>query len=218
MTSPLLQARGLQRRLGERLLWQGIDLELLAGERLALVGPAGCGKTLLLRQLACLDPLEAGQLWLRGRPPQAWGLPRYRARVAYLAQRPQAFAGTVAHNLAEPWTYRCHQGRRQGPRAESERWLAWLGQLGRDRTFLDLDAERLSGGEAQLLALLRLLQLDPEVLLLDEPSAALDGATTRQLELVLQEWLAGGERALILTSHDPDQVKRSCDRQLELGP
>jgi putative ABC transport system ATP-binding protein len=213
MTSPLLQAQGLQKRLGERLLWRGIGLKLRPGERLALVGPAGCGKTLLLRQLAGLDPLEAGQLALRGRPPQAWGLPRYRARVAYLAQRPQAFAGTVAENLAEPWTYRCHQGRR----AQPERLLAWLDQLGRDRSFLDLDAERLSGGEAQLLALLRLLQLDPEVLLLDEPSASVDGATTRQLEVLLQQWLGAGERALILTSHDPAQVQRCCNRRLELG-
>jgi putative ABC transport system ATP-binding protein len=213
MTSPLLLAQGLRKQVGERRLWQGITLELGAGERLALVGPAGCGKTLLLRQLAWLDPLEGGQVRLLGLPPQAWSLPRYRAQVAYLAQRPQVFAGTVAQNLDEPWTYRCHQGRSRQP----QRLLAWLEQLGREPTFLGQDAGRLSGGETQLLALLRLLQLDPVVLLLDEPTASLDGATSLTLEALLLQWLRGGERALILTSHDPAQVERCCDRQLALG-
>ena len=213
MTSPLLLAQGLRKRLGERLLWHGISIDLRAGERLALVGPAGCGKTLLLRQLAWLDPPDGGQVLLRGQPPQAWTLPRYRAQVAYLAQRPPVFAGTVAQNLAEPWTYRCHQGRSPQP----ERLLAWLAQLGRDPTFVGQAAGLLSGGETQLLALLRLLQLDPVVLLLDEPSASLDGATTLKLEALLMQWLRGGERALILTSHDHDQVERCCNRRLELG-
>lgn len=214
MTSPLLLARGLRKQVGERLLWQGLGVELDPGERLALVGPAGCGKTLLLRQLAWLDPLDGGNLLLRGLPPQGWSLPRYRAQVAYLAQRPPVFAGTVAENLAEPWTYRCHQGRSPQP----ERLLAWLEQLGRSPSFLGQDAAQLSGGETQLLALLRLLQLDPVVLLLDEPSASLDGATTLKLEGLLQHWLRDGARALLLTSHDPAQVQRCCDRQLELGP
>lgn len=213
MTSPLLLARGLRKQVGERLLWQGLGIALGPGERLALVGPAGCGKTLLLRQLAWLDPLDGGQVLLRGLPPQGWSLPRYRTQVAYLAQRPPVVAGTVAQNLAEPWTYRCHQGRSPQP----ERLLAWLDQLGRGASFLDQDAARLSGGETQLLALLRLLQLDPVVLLLDEPSASLDGATTLKLEALLLQWLGNGERALILTSHDPAQVQRCCDRQLELG-
>ena len=213
MTSPLLLAQGLRKQLGERRLWHDIPIALEPGQRLALVGPAGCGKTLLLRQLAWLDPPDGGQVLLRGLPPQAWSLPRYRAQVAYLAQRPPVLAGTVADNLAEPWTYRCHRGRSPQP----ERLLAWLQQLGRDPTFLHQDASRLSGGETQLLALLRLLQLDPVVLLLDEPSASLDRATSLQLEALLMQWLGGGERALILTSHDPDQVERCCDRQLELG-
>ncbi len=213
MTSPLLLAQGLRKQIGARRLWQDITITLTGGQALALVGPAGCGKTLLLRQLAWLDPPDAGQVWLRGLPPQAWSLPRYRAQVAYLAQRPPLLAGSVADNLAAPWGYRCHRGRnRQG-----ERLLGWLAQLGRDASFLQLDASRLSGGETQLLALLRLLQLDPVVVLLDEPSACLDGATTLQLEALLLQWLRGGERALILTSHDPQQVERCCDRQLVLG-
>jgi ABC-type glutathione transport system ATPase component len=73
------------------------------------------------------------------------------------------------------------------------------------------------GKSMTALALMRLLQLDPVVLLLDEPSASLDVATTLKLEALLLQWLRGGERALILTSHDPAQVERCCDRPLELG-
>ncbi|WP_254943840.1 ATP-binding cassette domain-containing protein [Cyanobium sp. AMD-g] len=211
--SLLLSAKDLERRLGDRLLWSQLDLELAAGDRLGLVAPSGAGKTLLLRTLALLDPPQAGRFNLLGRPPAAWGLPRWRAMVSYLAQRPVAAGGTVETNLRAPWRFRERRGQAGW---SHERITGWLAALGRDPSFLRYDAERLSGGELQLLALLRVLQFDPTVLLLDEPTASLDGATTAAVEALLIGWLAAGPHAAVLVSHDGDQIERFATRTLEL--
>lgn len=211
----LLRALGLERRLGHRLLWSQLDLELAAGDRLGLVAPSGAGKTLLLRTLALLDPPQAGTFNLLGRAPAAWGLPRWRSMVLYLAQRPVAGGGTVEANLRAPWRFRERRG--SGGWCY-ERITGWLAALGREPSFLSYDAERLSGGELQLLALLRGLQLDPTVLLLDEPSASLDGVTTAAVEDLLIAWLAAGPRATVLISHDSEQIHRFANRTLELQP
>lgn len=213
--SLLLSAMGLQRRLGDRLLWSQLDLELAGGDRLGLVAPSGAGKTLLLRTLALLDPPQAGTFNLLGRPPAAWGLPRWRSMVLYLAQRPVARGGTVETNLRAPWRFR---ERRERDGWCYERISSWLAALGREPSFLSYDAERLSGGELQLLALLRGLQFDPVVLLLDEPTASLDGATTAAVEALLIAWLAAGPRAAVLISHDSEQIQRVASRTLELQP
>ncbi|WP_255011923.1 ATP-binding cassette domain-containing protein [Cyanobium sp. Cruz-8D1] len=213
--SLLLRAHGLQRRLGDRLLWSQLDLELAGGDRLGLVAPSGAGKTLLLRTLALLDPPQAGTFSLLGRAPAAWGLPRWRAMVSYLAQRPVAGGGTVEANLRAPWRFR---ERRGGDGWSYGRITNWLAALGREPSFLSYDAERLSGGELQLLALLRALQFDPTVLLLDEPTASLDGATTAAVEALLIVWLAAGARAAVLISHDGEQIQRFASRTLELQP
>ena len=209
----LLSAAGLERRLGDRLLWSRLDLDLAGGDRLGLVAPSGAGKTLLLRTLALLDPPQAGAFHLLGRPPAALGVPRWRAMVLYLAQRPVAGGGSVAANLRAPWRFRERRGL---GRWSHERITGWLAALGRDASFLDYDAERLSGGELQLLALLRGLQFDPTVLLLDEPTASLDWATTAAVEALLTDWLAAGQRACVVISHDGEQIERFATRTLEL--
>ena len=208
----LLSAAGLERRLGDRLLWSRLDLDLAGGDRLGLVAPSGAGKTLLLRTLALLDPPQAGAFHLLGRPPAAWGVPRWRAMVLYLAQRPVAGGGSVAANLRAPWRFRERRGL---GRWSHERITGWLAALGRDASFLDYDAERLSGGELQLLALLRGLQFYPTVLLLDEPTASLDGATTAAVEALLTDWLAAGPRACVVISHDGEQIERFATSTLE---
>ncbi|MDM7953520.1 MAG: ATP-binding cassette domain-containing protein [Cyanobium sp. CZS 25K] len=211
---PLLEAEGLARQLEGRLLWSDLGFRLEAGDRLGLVGPSGAGKTLLLRQLAWLDPLQRGRILLAGRSPSSWTLPVYRSRVAYLPQRAVAFAGTVEQNLRQVLSYASHRGQAY----DAPRILGWLQQLGRGAGFLALAAERLSGGELQLLALLRALQLDPEILLLDEPTASLDPASTERVEALLHQWLARGQRACLLTSHDGAQIERFTGRRLSLTP
>jgi putative ABC transport system ATP-binding protein len=132
----------------------------------------------------------------------------------YLPQRATTFDGTVRDNLKQVFelgVYRQH-------RYDQGKLEAWIDKLGRDPAeFLNLQGPRLSGGETQLLALLRGLQLDPQVLLLDEPTASLDADTTAGVEELLYTWLSQPDRACILTSHDSDQIHRVTNRQLNLG-
>ena len=212
--TPLLEARGLAHRLGGRTLWQNLNVQLHPGDRLALVAPSGAGKTLLLRALARLDPLQQGELWLLGRDGDSWEVPHWRAQVCYLAQRPVAFAGTVEQNLRRVLGWR---GQSQLP-WQPQRLLGWLELLDRGPEFLHLEAERLSGGELQILAILRALQLDPRILLLDEPTASLDPSTASRLEQLLRQWMEQGRRASLFTSHQPEQVDRFATGRLPLQP
>jgi putative ABC transport system ATP-binding protein len=213
MASSLLQVRGLARRVDERILWQGLSFDLVPGQCLGVWGPAGSGKTLLLRAITLLDPLQEGLVTLLGRTPQEWSLPSYRARVMVVPQRAVTFSGSVQHNLLAPFQWPVHRHRS----FPAQRLNGWLRQLGRDASFLSKDAEHLSGGEAQLLALIRAMQLDPQVLLLDEPTASLDDPTTIRAESLLRQWQGETDGAIVMVSHAPEQMARFCDSRLDLA-
>lgn len=211
----LLSASGLRRSVDGRALWQDLSLDVDAGESVAVVGPSGSGKSLLLRALAGLDALEGGEITLEGRAQAGWPMPRYRSHVTYLPQRPALDGGTVLDHLRRPFTLAAHRHRTFHP-GEAE---ALLGAFGRDGAFLRLDAATLSGGEGQLVALTRALLLSPTVLLLDEATASLDPDTTRRAEGVLLGWLRGAaRRALVWVSHDPAQRARVASREVPLQP
>lgn len=196
-----------------RWLWRGVNFEVNAGDWWGIVAPSGTGKTLLLRNLVLLDPLQQGQVSYQGKPLSAWSLPLYRSQVVYLPQRAIAFSGTVQENLEQVFKLQICRERR----FQVEPILDWLAQLGRGPEFLDLSGSQLSGGEMQLLALLRALQLNPHVLLLDEPTASLDADTTRAVENLLKQWLQQPDRACLMTSHNQQQIQRLTSHQLALG-
>jgi putative ABC transport system ATP-binding protein len=215
-TQLLLEARGIGRRLpgGNDCLLQDIWLEVRAGERLALVGPSGSGKTLLLRSLALLDPLDAGEICWQGQPVLASAIPDFRRHVIYLHQRAALFEGSVEDNLRQPFALKANRDRS----FDRDRILKRLADLGRDAFFLARLHRDLSGGEAQMVALLRAIQLDPAILLLDEPTAALDPESTQTIEGLVLHWLeeAPEKRALVWVSHDLAQARRVAERELAM--
>ena len=96
--------------------------------------------------------------------------------------------------------------------------LRWLAAFERDEAFLGKATAELSGGEAEIVALIRALGVEPSVLLLDEPTASMDPTATRQAEELLKHWVADTpQRATIWTSHDADQISRVADRTMTLG-
>jgi putative ABC transport system ATP-binding protein len=213
---PVLQACGVGRRnpRGKGWLVHDVSLELRLGDRLAIRGPSGAGKTVLLRALALLDPLDAGTVQWNGKPVRGEATPSFRSKVIYLHQRPALFEGSVRDNLERPYTLRACRGKR----FDRDRIVDLLSDLGRDASFLEKPAADLSGGEGQIVALLRAIQLGPTVLLLDEPTASLDGPTMQAIERLIDGWFGErpGQRALIWISHDWEQARRVADRTFQM--
>lgn len=210
---PLLTVSDLGCRFGERILWRHLGFELKTGERLAVAAGSGRGKTVLLRVLSGLASPTSGTVRFQGRLLGQWPMPAYRSHVMLLPQQPFRDPGTVESNLARPFQLKSQANRRYD-RAQALRWLA---PLGRDEQFLQRAMIHLSGGEAQVVAILRALLLEPMVLLLDEPTSALDAGARREVEALLNQWLNGGPpRAWIWTTHDEAQRERMSDRVLRL--
>ena len=174
-----------------------VDLDLDAGDCIALSGPSGSGKTLILRSLADLDPSE-GEVTLEGEARDAIPAPMWRRRVAYLAAEPGWWADVIGAHF---------------PDLAVARELA--AALGLSEKFFDAPVAQVSTGERQRLALVRLLLLAPRIMLLDEPTAALDEAAAARVEAVLAERLAAGV-AIVLVTHDDAQAARLAGRRLRI--
>ena len=202
--APLLRADGLTRRVDGRAIVDGVTVEVQAGEVLAVVGASGSGKSSFLRLLSRLDEPTAGTVYLDGRDYRALPARELRRRVGLVLQSAWLFPGTVADNL------------RFGPASRGQRLddamvedllrrvdLAGYGERG---------VERLSGGEAQRVALARTLANGPEAILLDEPTSALDAATRDEVERLLRDIMAERSLACVLVTHDPGQARRLAGR------
>ena len=171
-----------------------IDLAIGSGECVTVVGASGAGKSLMLRAVVDLDP-NRGDVRLDGESRDAMAADAWRRRVALVPAESGWWADRVGEHFADP---------------EAARPL--LAALGLADA-LDWEVGRLSSGERHRLAIVRALHLDPRVLLLDEPTAALDEAATGRVEGVLRERLASGTSILLVT-HDPRQAGRLGDRTL----
>lgn len=197
--------------IGGRRLLEGLDLTLEAGQRVAVTGPSGGGKTTLLRAIAGLVDFAEGQARLDGRTPEELGWPAWRRRVTYVAQLPVLLDGTVRDNLVRPFAFR-HV---PGPFPE-ERVRGWLGELGLAEDRLEQLARTLSVGEQQRVALVRSLAVRPDVVLLDEPTSALDEEAAEAVERLLGRWCDEQGGALVAVTHDPVQAERLASRRLDL--
>lgn len=214
---PLLEARGVGRRApgDDGWLLRDVDLAVSRGERVSVAGPSGAGKTLLLRALSLLDEVDAGEILWRGDPVPDERVPDYRRAVIYLHQRPAMFEGTVRDNLRAIFELAGNRGLDY----REEEAVTTLERLGRGPGFLQKSADDLSGGEEQIVAFLRAVQLDPEVMLLDEPTAALDADATDAIERLVNDWAAtrSGERGFVWVTHDASQADRIAGRTVRLG-
>ncbi len=175
-----------------------VSVILHAGECVAVQGSSGAGKTLLLRALADLDPAR-GEVRLAGVSRSDIPAPDWRRQVGLLPAESHWWAETVGQHFdSKP----CEE-------------LAALG-LGLDVSHWSVN--RLSSGERQRLAFVRLLSTKPRMLLLAEPTANLDAENTRKFEALLKSYLAQNQAGALWVTHDDQQVSRIADRVLHIEP
>ena len=202
----LLVARGLQKSFGDVTVFDALDLQVAAGQTLALLGPSGCGKSTLLRVLAGFEPFDAGTVTLDGRPVE--GPSPERGMVAQ--------AGTLF-----PWlTVRENVG--FGPRDRGaddvDRMVADLLAMTGLADFADALPRHLSGGMRQRASLAQVLANQPPVLLLDEPFGALDAQTRLRMHGWVRGVLAERPTSTVLVTHDVDEALLLGDRLGLLSP
>lgn len=176
---------------------------LQEGGVLNVCGPSGSGKTTLLRVLARLKAADKGEVLFRGQSWRNFAPVDWRRMVLYLAQKPAIFDGSVLQNLALP--YELAALKKNGLRFDRDRATELMEHVLLGSELLDQDARTLSGGEAARLALVRAMLIDPQVILMDEPLAALDQKSAAAVLKLVGQWLAHQEgRGIVLVSHTGD--------------
>ena len=191
---PLTLSAAIVRKHGKRIVGP-VDLTISGSGATVLLGPNGAGKTTLLRMMHGLDRVSAGRA--------QWAVGRDEAdlRQAYVFQTPILLRRTVLDHAAYPLQIR-GQSRKDARRTAAEK-VAEVGLA----DALQRPAHVLSGGEKQKLALARALVTQPEVLFLDEPTASLDGRSTREIETILAAAQTAGTK-IIMATHDLGQARR----------
>jgi len=200
-----IEARDLTVAIGGRRVLDGVSFAVGPGEVVGLVAPSGAGKSTLMRALVRLVDVERGTIALDGADVRSLDPCDLRRRVGLVAQTPVMLPGSVADNL------------RYGVESLSAAELSGaLGAAGIDAAFADREAAALSGGERARVALARALTRSPELLLLDEPTAALDAEVAERIGGTLRR-LAGLGLGICVATHDVAFVGSWADRRVSLA-
>jgi ABC-type iron transport system FetAB ATPase subunit len=179
-------------------LFGPLDMSVAPGECIAIMGPSGAGKSIFLRAIADLDPNE-GEVKLDGEVRSAMPAPEWRRKVALVPAESGWWADRVGQHF---------------PTGQPD--AALLDALELPPEIMDWSVDRLSSGERQRAALARALCRQPDALLLDEPTASLDEASTQRVEALIRQQLDAGV-PVILVTHDAAQAERLAARTMWLA-
>src|SRR5215216_3376160 len=192
----MIQIRSLLIQRNRRDVLQVDSLDIQRGETLTVVGPNGAGKSTLLLALARLLNPSKGEILYEGKSLLQWDELEYRRKISFVFQSPLLMDMTVEQNVALGLKFR------GTPKDETyERVGKWMRQLG-VKSLAKRRAGQLSGGEAQRVSLARAFVLEPELLLLDEPFAALDPPTHAKLLDDLSALLKEDHRTAVFVTHN----------------
>ncbi len=187
---------------------EAINLTVEQGDVCALIGPTGAGKTTLIRIIDLLDWPKSGQIIFEGMDVTHSKRERLKARrrMSYVQQRPTVFSMNVYDNVAISLKWR--RVPRNMIRKKVEHMLELVGLI----DYQKRDARTLSGGETQRVTIARALVTDPELLLLDEPTANLDPVSTEKVELILENIIQTKQTTMIMSTHDRSQGQRLANK------
>ena len=191
-----LRLEGVVVRRGSKTILDGLDLTFEAGRRYVILGASGSGKSTLLRLLNRLEDPAEGRVMIGETALSSLPIRPVRRAIGLVFQNPRPLPGTARENLIYSFEIR------DAKPPDSEVLANALEELGLDADRLDRDAESLSGGEKQRLAIAMSLLAEPEILALDEPTAALDPRSARKVAEALElRRKRDGLRSIVVTHH-----------------
>ena len=204
----ILELRNVNQLKGETHILRDLCLSFEEATLTTVLGQSGSGKSTLLRLLNGLDSPSSGELLFRGKEFHSYQPMELRQKIGLLLQQPVMFQGTVLDNVSFVPRLRARQngGDEPEPASLEKNCRELLARVGL-ASFCHKEAALLSVGEKQRVALARALATRPEVLLMDEPSSALDRDSTRLVETLVQELLGEG-MTLIVVTHNLAQARR----------
>ena len=207
MYRPKIEVRGLRYEAGGAEILAGVDVLVPAGEVTAVVGPSGAGKSTLLRAINRLIELSSGEVYLDGESTGSLDPLELRRRVGMVFQIPALFGVSVEEAVL-------YGARLAGRSADPARLLEVVGL---DPSMCRRVPETLSVGQQQRVSVARALALEPEALLLEEPTNALDEGARRKIEELVRDLNARLGLTMVFVSHDLSQVERVADRVVLLA-
>jgi tungstate transport system ATP-binding protein len=205
---PLIELKNISQTREKRDVLKDVSLSIDRGEVFALIGPTGAGKTTLLRVIDLLDKPSRGQIYYNGADVDSSEKYRLeiRRRMAFVLQKPVVFNNSVYENVAYGLKWR---GIHKHDIREKVNAVLEATQL---NDYSPRNARTLSGGEMQRVAIARAMVTNPEVLLLDEPSANLDPVSAAKIEDILKNIIREYSVTVIMATHDMAQGQRLADR------
>ncbi len=204
----ILETVNLHQRFGEHVILSDVNLKIESSEVFVLIGPTGAGKTTLLRLLDLLDRPASGRVYFDGTDVTVSKSYRQtaRRRMSFVQQKPLVFTMSVYDNIACGLRWR-----QENPETIRQKVVTVMQLVGM-QDYRDRKAKTLSGGEMQRVALARALVTEPEVLLLDEPTANLDPISVSGVEETLAHTIAEKKTTIVMSTHDMAQGQRLADR------
>lgn len=197
--------------VGIQLLNQDINFEVFTGDRIAIIGPSGAGKTSLLRLLNRLNEATSGTIYLENRDIRTIPIVALRQQVTLLLQEPKLLGMTVREAITYPLILR-----KLPQNVRQEKLHYWIERLHIPEEWLERTEVQLSVGQRQLVALARALVIEPKILLLDEPTSALDAGRASHLLQVLIQLADEGKVTILMTNHQLEIAQQFCSRVLYL--
>ena len=209
----MIELQHIWKQFGSRIIFSDLNLNFQSGMVYALIGDSGCGKTTLLNMLAKLETFDKGEIVYKGKSLTSLKNEEfYRNELGYLFQNFGLLESqTIRENLELGLI-----GKKQNKKQEKERLLLQALQAVRlDYLSLNQNIYELSGGEAQRIALAKIILKDPPLILADEPTASLDPKNSKEIMEILLE-LRNANRTIIIATHNPS-IWKMADQVIHLS-